>query len=143
MISFTVPGQPVGKARARTVVQGGKTHSFTPAKTARYEAFVAGVYKSLYPGAKPLTSPVELCIDAFFEIPKSWPVEKRKRALAGMIFPTVKGDFDNIAKAVSDALNGLAWEDDKQVVYAVIRKVYAAEPRVEIRIQPLDAECAY
>ena len=134
MISFTVPGQPVGKARARTVVQGGKTHSFTPAKTARYEAFVAGVYKSLYPGAKPATGAVQVAIRAIYGVPKSWPAEKKRLALAELIPVQVKPDLDNVVKCICDALNGIAWEDDKQITWLQARKSYGAEPRVEVEI---------
>lgn len=131
---FVVPGPPQGKARARTVNHGGKTHSYTPQKTALYEALVAGCYNFTYPGAKRLTGPVELKITAYMPVPQSWPISKKGKALAEMIRPTVKSDFDNIAKAVSDALNGVAWDDDKQVVEAYISKKYGAVPRVEVEI---------
>lgn len=44
------------------------------------------------------------------------------------MFDTGKPDCDNIAKAVLDALNGVAFDDDSQVVTLVVRKY----PRVRI-----------
>lgn len=131
---FTVWGQPQGKGRARVVSQGGKAHGYTPPKTALYERLVAETYKSSYDGADALRKAVELKIDAFFRVPDSWPRRKKQEALAGLLPVTVKPDCDNILKVIADALNGVAWLDDKQVTFAQVRKAYGAEPRVEIEI---------
>jgi Holliday junction resolvase RusA-like endonuclease len=53
------------------------------------------------------------------------------------IRPTKKPDADNILKAVLDALNGLAYNDDSQIVSARIEKLYSDNPRVEIVISNL------
>ena len=43
------------------------------------------------------------------------------------------GDFDNLAKAICDALNGIVYKDDSQIVRCVIEKRQDKEnPRVEI-----------
>ena len=135
MISFVVPGAPQGKARARTVTQGGKTHSYTPAKTAQYEALVRQTYKFSFPDEKPLTGPVLLEIRAYMPVPESWTNGKKAKALGGLIQPTTKPDADNIGKAIADALNGVAWEDDKQITYLRVTKTYGL-PRVEVEICP-------
>ena len=129
-----IPGQPQGKARARTVLQGGKVHSYTPAKTAAYEALVAGTYKTSFPDAETATGAVEVAIRAIYEVPKSWPRKRKQEALAGLIPVTTKPDCDNILKIVADALNGVAWVDDSQIVFAKVRKAYGAEARVEVEI---------
>lgn len=131
---IVVNGQPQGKARARTVTQGGKTHSYTPPKTAAYEALIAGEYRSAFPGAEPATGPVQVKITAYFLVPKSWPRRRKQEALAGLIAPTVVPDCDNILKVAADALNGIAWADDKQITYAEVQKHYAVTPRMEIEI---------
>lgn len=130
---FIVPGAPVGKARARVVTRGGYTHSYTPEKTALYERLVRDTYIFSHPGEKPLTGPVELILRAYLPVPESWPKSKKAKALAGIITPTVKSDYDNIAKSVTDALNGVAWVDDKQIIEAHIYKIYGV-PRVEVEI---------
>jgi Holliday junction resolvase RusA-like endonuclease len=136
---FVVPGAPVGKARARVVTQGGYTHSYTPEKTALYERLVADTYKFTFPGEKPLTGPVELILRAFLPVPESWAKSKKAKALAGIITPTVKPDADNLAKSVCDALNGVAWIDDKQVIKLHVIKAYGV-PRVEVEIWDLNGE---
>ena len=50
--------------------------------------------------------------------------------LQGKILPTKKPDCDNIAKIICDALNGVAYDDDKQIVALKVTKIYSAEPRV-------------
>ena len=51
MMRFTVPGPPVGKARARVVLNRGKVRAFTPAKSASFsnlaEVLILIVCKSL------------------------------------------------------------------------------------------------
>ena len=54
---------------------------------------------------------------------------------AGQIQATIKPDLDNIAKAVLDGLNGLAFDDDKQVVSLKVSKRYDHEARIEVEIR--------
>ena len=54
--------------------------------------------------------------------------------LSGFIRPTVKPDWDNIGKLVADALNGIAYDDDKCIVDAQVRKFYSDQPRTDIII---------
>ena len=63
-------------------------------------------------------------IEAVFPIPKSWTRAKKAEAMAGKL-PPGKPDIDNILKVVLDGLNGIAYEDDKQVVLTQCKKVYA------------------
>ena len=51
-----------------------------------------------------------------------------------MIRPTVKPDCDNLAKSILDSLNGLAYHDDKQVVELVVKKYYAENAEVKIKL---------
>ena len=55
--------------------------------------------------------------------------------LAGEIRPVKRPDLSNIIKTVEDALNGLAYLDDKQLVdYGPSGKWYSDRPRLEIEI---------
>ena len=45
----------------------------------------------------------------------------------------IRCDIDNLIKAVLDALNGVVWKDDDQIIHLVAYKNYNKErPRVEI-----------
>lgn len=138
MIRFTIPGEPVGKGRPRAVRSGnGRPRMYTPPKTAQYEALVRQSYKFSFPGEKPLTGALALEIRAYMPIPESWTQGKKAKALCGEIKPAKRPDLDNIIKAVSDGLNGAAWEDDNQIIWIKAAKEYSALPRVEVEICPV------
>lgn len=48
-----------------------------------------------------------------------------------------KPDIDNVVKAVLDALNGVAYRDDTQVIELHVRKSYSEKPRVEVCIEKI------
>jgi Holliday junction resolvase RusA-like endonuclease len=73
-------------------------------------------------------------ITALFSIPKSASKKLQEKMLSGAVRPTKKPDCDNIIKAVLDALNGVAYYDDSQVVKICIRKRYDTNPRTIIEI---------
>lgn len=126
---FTVLGEPQGKARARTVKNQftGQTMSYTPEKTVLYENLIKMEYQAQCGGkffGKGV--PVGIEVTCWYKQPKA----KKKP-----MFPCKKPDMDNALKAVTDALNGVAWYDDAQVVVAQVYKLWAAEqPSVKVRI---------
>ena len=136
MTHFEIPGDPQGKARARTV----KGHSYTPQKTVLYENLIKTCFLALDKKETFFNKePVEMYITAFYSIPKSTTKKDRERIKRKELFPTKKPDADNIAKVVCDALNGIAYHDDTQVVKLTIRKVYTEkEPRVGVTIGLFD-----
>jgi Holliday junction resolvase RusA-like endonuclease len=54
--------------------------------------------------------------------------------LNGCIYPTKKPDADNIAKIILDALNGVAYTDDTQVINLLVQKRYGEAPEVKVEI---------
>ncbi|MED9966475.1 MAG: RusA family crossover junction endodeoxyribonuclease [Blautia sp.] len=140
-ICFTVPGKPQGKARARTFYNP-KTKgmsSMTPEKTVLYENLIATCYLQ-EAGDERFSDDayLKVRIQAFYEIPKSSTKTKKAAMAAGEILPDKKPDIDNIAKAVLDALNEVAYRDDTQVVELQMRKKYSDRPRLEICIEELE-----
>lgn len=61
---------------------------------------------------------------------------KKLRAIAGYILPAKKPDLDNLAKAALDACNGIIWRDDALICSLLVKKRYAANPRLELQIKP-------
>jgi len=133
MISFTIPGEPQGKARARVC----KGFTYTPAKTVNYEALIKQTY-AYEAKSKLIEKAVELTVKAYFMIPKSYTKGRRLAAEHNITRPTKKPDADNILKIVADALNGIAYKDDTQVVRAVVEKWFSDTPRVEVEIKELE-----
>lgn len=130
-IHFTVPGKPMGKQRPRVLKSGV---AFTPNETVNYETTVKWAYISQY-SDKPLEGPIAMNIRAYFAIPKSTSKNKKEKMETGIIRPTRKPDMDNIVKIIADALNGVAYRDDSQIVKCSIEKLYSDQPRVEIEIE--------
>ena len=143
-IEFVVPGNPQGKGRPRVGRVGGHARMFTPQKTVAYESLISlAAQQAMEKGSiQPLQGPVLLQMTMLHAVPKSWSKKKREKALTGYIMPTVKCDADNCLKAVCDALNGVAWRDDTQVVDVFLTKRYAEDPQVRVKITPVDAEPA-
>lgn len=132
---FVVPGRPRGKERPRFCRAGSRGHAYTPRETRDYERLVADCCRHEMRaqglrGSWSLDESAGLSVIALFPIPASWPKWKREKALRGELPPSCKPDFDNIAKAIADGLNGIAWKDDAGVALGVqikdwLRPAYA------------------
>lgn len=139
MIRFTVLGEPKGKARPRFSRYG----VYTAADTVTYERFVAVECCAAMSAEDHIhaTDPekhYKLTVTAFFGIPKSFTKAKTIMAKNGQILPNKKPDGDNILKIICDALNGVAWVDDKQVVDMRVIKKYSADGGcVEVEIEAI------
>lgn len=132
--TFEIVGEPQGKGRPRFSTRGGFVKTYTPEKTASYENFVKLCYLNKYKGQK-LDGEIIAEIIAYFSIPKSFSKKKRLEAIEGKIKPTKKPDTDNIAKTILDSLNGIAFEDDKQIVALLVNKLYGEEAKVVVTLK--------
>ena len=140
MIKFFVPGQPVGKGRPRFTKTG---RPYTPKKTAEYESHVEWTArKAMWDNGRQTATdaPCAVFIDATYEIPPSYSKRRKVQCYAGEITPG-KPDVDNVQKAILDALNGVVYLDDKQVVLTMAVKRYARENETlgaTVTVIPLD-----
>lgn len=141
MFQFYVEGKPQGKARARTFYddRAEKMRSITPQQTKNYEDLIRWSYKAA--GGRYLGERlIKVKIFAFYPIPKSFSKKKTNEALSCMIYPTTKPDCDNIIKIVLDALNGVAYYDDKQVVSVMCEKYYSEKGRLFVTVEELNVK---
>ena len=119
--SITLDVVPVAKGRPRL----GNGRAFTPAKTRLAEAEIR---KQIEAQPHPTyEGPVGVILKFYLPRPK-----KPKHLL-----PIVRPDLDNYAKLVLDAVNGILWEDDSQVVGLKCAKLYVTgtdKPCTEIEI---------
>lgn len=127
-ITFEVEGKPVPKSRPRVVTRGKRRFAFTPKKVRKWE----GVIKAE--------------AEKHFDVPFDWPVvvsltfympRPKSRRLDTWV-PTTP-DLDNLEKSVLDALNEVAYTDDRLVVVKSSSKRYVSggSPRVEIAVIPI------
>lgn len=141
-IRFTVPGEPKPKARPRFRVvnkkDGGSFVSTYSTKQTQSEEGAIRHFSSLaMQGGAPLEGPVEMQVCAFLPIPASFSKKKRQEIKDGLVFPTSRPDADNYAKLLMDALNGICYRDDSQVVTLSVYKRYSTQPRLSVQIKPL------
>ena len=111
LFSVTIPGALRGKGRHRTL-KGGR--SYPDPKTVWAEDDVRRMVALAWTGAVKMEEPFVVSITAFSLRPKTKP----KR----FFVPTSKPDWDNEGKLVCDALNGIVWRDDAQIVDGRVRK---------------------
>lgn len=138
-MEIVVEVEPKGKGRPRFTRTG---HAYTPAMTREYEDLIAARALEAMKGRQPIPRdvPLRVTIVAVFGVPVSWPKKKRLAALQGVLRHTRKPDYDNVGKAVCDALNGIVFEDDCQIVSGEVEKVYGPEPMLKIFIEELKEE---
>lgn len=139
-IKLSIPGQPVGKERPRF---GKNNQIYTPQQTKDYENRVKTYALCINPELNALSSTafsggVAVFIKAFYPVPKSATKKERELITSGKR-PLVKPDLDNIGKIILDALNGVAYLDDKQVICLSIEKLYDDHPRVHLTLVYLEA----
>ena len=145
-INFNIPGEPMGKGRPRFSTFNGYVRTHTPKETITYENKVIMAYRKDHEEmAFANNEMIHAEIDAYFLIPKArYRFHKKTNTtdldklglemLENKVRPTKKPDCDNIAKIVLDALNGIAYYDDSQVVSLVVRKHYAETTRVNVTL---------
>lgn len=127
MVKFIVKGEVRGKPRPR-VNRNGRV--WTPSRFKSYEREIAAAYTEA--GGIKHEGPVAVKVRTFRSMPKSRP---KKLSSETDVF---KPDVDNILKIVLDALNGVAFEDDKQVVRVLCSKMprERREEYLEVEVEP-------
>jgi Holliday junction resolvase RusA-like endonuclease len=118
-----VEGNPVPKSRPRVVTKGKRRFAFIPKKVKEWESLVSEEAKKHF--ESPFAWPVIVTMTFYMPRPKS-------RRLDYWVSTTP--DLDNLEKSVLDALNEIAYNDDRLVVAKSASKKYTNgnKPRVEI-----------
>lgn len=132
-IVLTIPGTPYAKKRHRIGTIAGRARAFNPAENKRFEDVVRQIAAPHFP--EPIVGPVRVEITAAFAPPASW--SKRKRAEMLWTRHCQKPDCDNLAKAVLDGLNRIAFADDSQVAVLSTGKVWGEPARTMVFVEPL------
>ena len=134
-IHFIIPGEPKGKGRPRFARMGKFTKTYSPAETVNFENWVKLCFQQAMRANGfemiPAGVPIAVSIISRFSWPQS--MSQKKRQVTPYV--TKKPDWDNIGKAISDALNGIAYHDDSQIADGSVKKVYCdTNPRIEVTI---------
>jgi len=130
---IVIPGKPIGKGRPRVTKNG----TYTPKTTKDYQNKVAAIAELEADNYFMHDEPLVATILCYYPIPKSMPKYKRNMVEEGKLYPIVKPDLDNVAKAILDALNGVVYKDDNQIVELHIKKLYSDNPRAVVKIESI------
>lgn len=132
-VSFDVWGKVRGKGRPR-FTRGG--HAYTPKGTRDYERSIREAFENA-PGRppEPFSGPIAVSIMTYRQLPKSTPKSVCSEP------DTHKPDADNVAKIVLDALNGVAWEDDAQVVSLTVSKLRRTRSPERLSVRVAECNC--
>lgn len=120
-VTYTIPIRPRPKQRPRFA----RGHAYTPKETRDYEETLRTVCRAQ--GASPRPNPCIVDMSCYWKRPKS--VKESQ-------FFTKRPDADNLSKCL-DALNGVCWNDDAQIVELTVSKDYGEEDMVVIQIEYL------
>lgn len=127
---YSVDGDPVGKQRPR--FSRGRT--YTPKKTVDYEHLIASKALSAMAPMLPLETPVSVYIWINHAIPASYSKKRKEACLNRLEYPK-KPDLDNTAKVFLDAMNGIVYKDDVQVVTLHVTKRYDTVASVHVLVR--------
>ena len=128
---FTITGEILTKLRPRAAVIGGHARVYTPKQTINYETHIKQSYLANNKHIYFRDYPLRIEIIAFFKVPKAY--EKYDDVYD---LPCVKHkDLDNIAKTVCDALNKVAYDDDKNIRTLIVQKYWTKDQeKIEVSI---------
>jgi len=131
-VIIKILGRPVGKGRPKFSRMGNFVKTYTPKETVEYENLVRLSWMNT-PDAKKLDGKIRATVLAYFKIPKS--VSKKKHAEMLDAPYASKPDTDNIAKSILDALNGIAYDDDSQIVELHVYKTYSDDEYAVLELE--------
>lgn len=136
-IEFIIEGKVKPKQSFRYTRFG---HKYTPRDVKQYARDIQYSFYAKYPKWLPsmfFEKPLRAEIEVYIKMPQSFSKIKKQRAIAGEIRPLIKPDVDNCTKNIFDALNGIVYPDDKQIVELSVKKFYSETEFVKVRIEDL------
>jgi Holliday junction resolvase RusA-like endonuclease len=131
VISIAVAGTPASQGSKNP--WGGEADT----KLRPWRAAVAFEAKTAMNGRAPIVGPVSVDVVFVFSRPKA---HYRTGRLAHLLrddapyWHDKKPDADKLARAVGDALSGIVFRDDAQIVEWSVRKIYGITPRMGLRV---------
>jgi Holliday junction resolvase RusA-like endonuclease len=133
-LHFMVEGTPIGKGRPKFARRGNFVSTYTPAKTRNYEDIikVAATQAMTEP---PIETPLAVFVYIAVPVPMSYSKKRKENCLVGIEKPVKKPDIDNVAKCFLDAMNGIVYKDDSQVVSLHVTKEYGTVGMVEVMVR--------
>ena len=137
MIDMTIDIKPLPQPRPRFARRGNFVTTYDTPKIKTYKKHIEIAVKNemVSKNISMTERPLIINLTFTFAPPKSYPKYKVKEIMGGKVQFTKNVDVDNLAKAVMDAINGVAYKDDRQVVELNVKKRYGEKDAVHIKIK--------
>jgi Holliday junction resolvase RusA-like endonuclease len=119
-----IPGEPIAQPRVKVSTKGGFARAYTERDHPIHVYKQAVRLAYVNAGGEVLEGPVSIKIVCLFDRPKSHSKKRRQYTEP----KTTKPDLDNVGKAILDALNEIAYNDDGQVYRLTVEKWYVGGP---------------
>ena len=133
-ITLEIDGRPIPQPRHRAT-RGGRMYLPSSAPIRAFKTAVIAAAGKRF--RRPLDGPVVVEITALFQRPPSHLTARGELRKGAPTHPGRNlGDVDNLAKGALDALTGIAWLDDSQVVDLRVAKHWANIDRMTIAVSP-------
>lgn len=132
MLDMFIPITPVAKGRPRFL---GKGKVYTPQETLVAERSIKILVKNEMSKQQIALTEDMVCLKMIFYYALPRKLSERDRLLADMdmLYKATRPDIDNLAKLVCDALNGILYKDDNQVVKLICEKKYHTTDGIRLK----------
>jgi len=127
-VTFTIDGRCATKGSANSFVDPRSGRKIWKASNTKLKAWTRDAKKAAMAANVPMIYKphgVRMAVTVEFVKPKT----------AKQIVPSVKPDADKLLRAIFDALTGVAYADDSQVVSVVLTKQYGPSERVIVEVE--------
>lgn len=132
---FTFDIEPVPQLRPR-VSSRPYVRVYDPPKVKNFKSLLRSLADDQYT-RPPLLGALSVSLTFYRPVQSSISKTERERRLSNRSKPVVKPDTDNYIKATLDALNGVLWHDDAQIVKIIGEKRYSDHPRITVSVKPV------
>ena len=132
---FTFDIEPVPQLRPR-VSSRPYVRVYDPPKVKQFKRILRSLAINQY-SRPPLIGPLSVSLTFYRPVQRSISQSERERRLSNKSKPVVKPDTDNYIKATLDALNGVLWHDDAQIVKIAGEKRYSDRPKITVSVMPV------
>lgn len=129
---FTFNITPVPQGRPRFVKRGNFVQAYDPKTSKEFKCKLKELAKGFH--MTPSERALKVSIVFHMSIPKSSTKKFHEDAVKGIQKHIKKPDTDNLCKSTLDALTGIFWKDDSQIVELHLSKIYSDNPRIEMEM---------
>ncbi len=138
---FTVPGKPQPGGSKKGFISRGKHGTKDRVLIVDdnhdgvkpWKNHIQIVASELMRSRAPFEGPLMLVVQFYVERPKGhYGVHGVRRSAPR--YPTVRPDATKLLRPLEDALTGILWKDDSQIVEQIVRKRYGDPPRAEVKV---------